>query len=467
MTAINTAGSTTVGLKITVQEPALAAPSGLSYSLNPATYTRGTAITGNMATVGGGAVASYGVSPALPTGLLFSTVTGAITGTPTLTKAEATYTVVATNAGGSAFADLKITVKDPPAGPIAQLQIVSGDTQTGYAEEELPLAVVVKVLDAAGTPIPGQIINFRVTQGNGTVFAGAAQSDVTGTARERWTLGPLVGLAATPQKLEARAVDPQSGAGLVFGSFLATAIARPPTSLSYATNPAPYYVGYAIAQNAPSSLGGTVVSYTVTPTLPVGLLLNASTGILSGTPSAVTPSAIYTVTATNTGGNGTAKVTIAISEQAPKGLTYSSPTPTYTKGVAISPNTPSISGGAVTSFNVAPALPAGLSLNTTTGVISGTPTAGTPTTSYTVTAANSIGSTTATLAITVQELAPAGLTYGTTAAVYAKGLAITPNTPSSTGGAVASYSVSPALPTGLSINPVSYTHLTLPTKRIV
>ena len=41
---------------------------------------------------------------------------------------------------------------------------------------------------------------------------------------------------------------------------------------------------------------------------------------------------------------------------------------------------------------------------------------------------------------------PSALSYTTATAVYIKGTAITPNSPTSTGGAVTSYSVSPALP---------------------
>jgi hypothetical protein len=60
----------------------------------------------------------------------------------------------------------------------------------------------------------------------------------------------------------------------------------------------------------------------------------------------------------------------------------------------------------VTSYSVSPALPAGLSLDTASGVISGTPTSVTAKASHTVTATNSGGSTTATVSIVVTASAP-------------------------------------------------------------
>jgi len=136
----------------------------------------------------------------------------------------------------------------------------------------------------------------------------------------------------------------------------------------------------------------------------------------------------------------------------PPVLSYATTTAVYTKGAAITPDAPSDSGGAATSYTVAPALPAGLSLNTTTGVISGTPTAVAALAVYTVTASNTGGNGGAGLTITVNDIAPAGLSYNVNPAVYAVGAAISPNTPSwsATGGAPTSFTGS--LPQGLSLD---------------
>lgn len=84
---------------------------------------------------------------------------------------------------------------------------------------------------------------------------------------------------------------------------------------------------------------------------------------------------------------------------APSGLSYTTPN-TYKVGTPITALTPTVSG-TVTSYSVSPVLPAGLSLNSSTGIISGIPATVTSQSSYTVTAANNKGSTSFALVITV------------------------------------------------------------------
>ena len=138
--------------------------------------------------------------------------------------------------------------------------------------------------------------------------------------------------------------------------------------------------------------------------------LDTSTGSISGTPTAVTSSATYTITATNTGGTDTATMTIVVNDIAPA-ITYSPNSLTLTKGTAMTTITVTSTGGAVVSYSVSPSLPSGLSLDTSTGAISGTPTAITSSASYTITATNTGGTDTATVTIVVNDLAPSSVTY--------------------------------------------------------
>src|SRR5690606_18073295 len=104
VTATNSGGSVSIGIVITVND---VAPTALSYS-TPNVFTVGTAIT-PLEPVVTGNVDSYSISPALPDGLVFDTTTGIISGTPATETATATYTVTATNSGGSVSFGIMIT----------------------------------------------------------------------------------------------------------------------------------------------------------------------------------------------------------------------------------------------------------------------------------------------------------------------------------------------------------------------
>jgi hypothetical protein len=85
----------------------------------------------------------------------------------------------------------------------------------------------------------------------------------------------------------------------------------PPSGLSYAPSSLSGVVGTAITNMVPV-VTGNVTNYSISPTLPSGLSINPTTGLISGTPTAVAASASYTVTASNAGGSTTASVTIAV-----------------------------------------------------------------------------------------------------------------------------------------------------------
>jgi hypothetical protein len=144
------------------------------------------------------------------------------------------------------------------------------------------------------------------------------------------------------------------------------------------------------ATNSPTSFNATG--------LPAGLSVNTTTGVISGTPTTAGNSSV-TISATNSAGTGSATLALTIApvqQTSPPAIT-SSLTASGTVGTAFTYQITATNGP--TSFN-ATGLPAGLSVNTTTGVISGTPTAA-GSSSVTISATNSAGTGSATLALTI------------------------------------------------------------------
>jgi hypothetical protein len=171
-----------------------------------------------------------------------------------------------------------------------------------------------------------------------------------------------------------------------------------PTGLSYPAHPT-FVVGTAIAALSPS-VTGSASAYSVSPALPAGLALNGNSGVVSGTPTAPQASTNYQVTASNASGSTVSTLAIAINDVMAS-ITFPSASYTLTTGVPVS-LTPAATGGAVVTWSVNPALPAGVVINPATGLIAGTPTAVAPATDYVVTAANSGGVATFDLNLSVQ-----------------------------------------------------------------
>jgi len=171
----------------------------------------------------------------------------------------------------------------------------------------------------------------------------------------------------------------------------------PPSSLSYPAVQS-FVVGRAIAPLAPT-VTGRVSAYVVSPALPAGLTISASTGVILGTPSTLTPLANYTVRASNSSGSTSTVISIAVNE-APPAFTYGRTSLILTPQMNVQ-LTPTNTGGIARGWSVSPALPAGLALDPSTGSITGTPTTVTSAATYVVTAQDSGGSASVPLTLSV------------------------------------------------------------------
>ena len=156
--------------------------------------------------------------------------------------------------------------------------------------------------------------------------------------------------------------------------------------------------GYTIA-----STGGAIATYSISPTAPTGTTFSASTGLLTGTPTSPQSATAYTITATNAGGSTSAIFTLTVASAPPAApaFTLSSTAETKTVNNSITGYTISSTGGTIASYAISPAAPAGTTFSTSTGILSGTPTATQTATAYTITATNATGSATRTFTLTV------------------------------------------------------------------
>jgi PKD repeat protein len=274
---------------------------------------------------------------------------------------------------------------------------VSRSVATAAVEFPLPPPVITSATTASGTI--GTSCSYQISASN-TPSSFAASGLPSGLVVNA-TTGLVSGIpSASGTFLSTVSATNASGTDSVVVTFTIFPIPPVITSVNTATGLVGQPFSYSItATSTPASFACSG--------LPVGLSVDTATGIISGTPTAAGTSTV-TVSATNAGGTGSATLTITIQVAAP--AITSATTAAGQVGVPFSYAI--TASGTPTAFN-ATGLPAGLSVDTATGVISGTPTAAGSST-VTITATNAGGTATATLTITIQVAAPV-LTSGLTA----------------------------------------------------
>ncbi len=200
-------------------------------------------------------------------------------------------TVTGGSGGGSYAAGTTVSISAGSA-PVGQL--FSGWTGATVANPQA--ANTTLVMPAAATavtanfqPIPPPV-NYSLTvvggSGSGTYAAGTTVSISAGNAPagqvfSSWTGAPV----ANPQALNTTLVMP-AAATVVTANFQASAPSRGPLTLSAANLPAAV-VGTTYSQALPASGGHPPYSFALSSgSLPPGLALEASSGVIDGTPTA-------------------------------------------------------------------------------------------------------------------------------------------------------------------------------------
>lgn len=373
---------------------AAAAPSAAYPAITTTTLPDGNADSPYSATIAATGIPAPAIAVAgLPDGL--TAANGVISGTPT---ADGTYNVVATatNSYGSSTATYALRIAGyAPA------------FTTAAALPDAPLnASYSAAIAATGKPAPAYSV------ASGSLPAGLALASSGAIAGTATAAGSSTFLGAAT-----------NSAGADYRSFTIAVTSAP--VLTTATLP--------VASNAGSAYAGTLAaSGSPAPTFswsgqPAGLTLS-SAGSLGGSTTAAAGDYTVIITVANRAGSSTYARTLTVA--APPAITTAA-LPNATTGSSYS-QAIAYTGSAVTSWTLnSGALPAGLSLNTSTGVVSGTPTAA-GSFSITVTATNAAGSNSRTITLnsyTAPAITTTSLPNGTTGQSYSRALAASGSAP--------------------------------------
>ena len=336
--------ATAPAVSIIVSDPLVA-------SISPSPAIRNVAFSAQVATTGGRGPLGFTLSAgALPAGLTLNAGTGVIGGTPTTVQVASGLQVRVTDADGRAVSTQTFSISVAPALTLALSSNLPGTIGTAFSAQATA---------AGGRPTYA----YAVTAGS--LPPGLQLDEATGRISGTPSAIGRTAITITTTDADGRSAQASS-----------TIAVAEPLQLVVRASDTPATVGQAFNQTFVGVGGRATYVYAVTGTLPPGLTLNASTGVLAGTPTTAGLYGNLVIRVTDADGRSQSSAAFAIDVRAAMAFSGTGvPSGIATVGLSYASSVSAAGGRSPYRYTVAAGtLPAGLVLDGSIGQIAGTPT---------------------------------------------------------------------------------------------
>ncbi len=202
-----------------------------------------------------------------------------------------------------------------------------------------------------GTTTFAPTYDFSSTVSGGTVSSGASVISLF-KPQDNSTIANLVDLTSNGTVIKTYVASSLVAASSDYAS-------PPPPAFSYSSATVTTTTGVAITANNVVSTGGDINSFSISPALPNGLMLNTTTGTLSGTPTVYSATTNYVVTGTQNSSGLTTTATVSITVNKPS------------TSISIALASGNVQVGVVNTITATTSVAGTVSFQTDQGVISG------------------------------------------------------------------------------------------------